>query len=87
MMALTESKTFDREQVRNWVQDASSLGLDVEDSLPDDLVATAQALGLTPAELRLWIFEEAHLWTPAHLTTWARAYGCGQARLFEKGAA
>jgi hypothetical protein len=75
-----QTETFDREQVRNWLQDASSAGVNVEDSLPDDLVATAQALRLKPAELRLWIFEEGHVWTPAHLTTWARAYGCGQTR-------
>ena len=77
-----QAETFDREQVRNWLQDASGVDLGVEDSLPDDLAATAQALGLTPQELRLWIFEEDHVWTPAHLATWARAYGCGQ-----KGAA
>jgi hypothetical protein len=71
--------TFDREQVRNWLQDASSAGVSVDDSLPDDLAATAQAFGLTPAELRLWIFEcpEPHQphWTPARLVAWARAHG------------
>jgi hypothetical protein len=67
--------TFDREAIRNWLQDASSVGLNVEDSLPDDLAATAQAFRLSPAELRLWIFEEDRQWTPARLTAWARGMG------------
>ncbi len=73
---------FEREAIRNWLQDSSGVGLSVSDSLPDDLAATAQALGMTPAELRMYIFDEPrHEWTPAGLTAWARRNRCNRAEL------
>lgn len=77
-------KDFDREQIRCWLEAASGTGLSVADALPDDLAATAQALGVTPAELRMWIFDEpAHEWTPAVLKAWARIHQFNRAEVAE----
>lgn len=81
---------FDREQVRAWIEDATGVGLSVGDALPDTLIATAEALGLTPRELRLWIFDHSRVtptgeaataevstatWTGAALAKWAWRHG------------
>ena len=58
---------FDRTQIRAWIEEATGEGLSVEDSLPDTLAATAEALGLQPAELKLWCYESQHAWTSADL--------------------
>lgn len=65
---------FDREQIRGWIEEASGVGLSVADALPDSLAVTAEALGLHPEELRLWVggvLREGSCWTPAALAEWA----------------
>lgn len=73
-------RTFDRVDVLAALEDAAGEALAANDPLPDTLVATAQALGLTPAELRLWIYEEPARadWTIGALTAWARRYALGK---------
>ena len=70
--------TWDRESVRCDIEEATGHGLSVDDPLPDTLIATAQAIGLQPAELRIWVHGEpktAGEWTAAELTRWARRNG------------
>lgn len=69
--------TWDRETVRNEIEEATRRGLSVDDPLPEMLMATAQRLGLQPAELRLWIFDEPKHgdWSTAALAAWATRYG------------
>jgi hypothetical protein len=68
--------TFDREQIRGWIEESIHEGLSVDDALPDTLAATAEALGVLPAELRIWIFDHpAHEWSGAALASWARRLG------------
>jgi predicted Zn-dependent protease len=84
---------FDREQIRAWIEESTGAGLSVDDALPDTLAATAEALGLEPAELKLWIFDHrlvsadgevvgssrpASEWTTAALVRWARHFGLGR---------
>jgi hypothetical protein len=84
---------FDREQIRAWIEESTGAGLSVDDALPDTLAVTAEALGLEPAELRLWIFDHrlidpngevvgsarpATEWTTAALVKWARHFGLGR---------
>lgn len=70
---MTTAATFDREQIRNWISEATGEGLSVSDALPDSLAATAEVLGLDPCELRLWIFEHSIMSTRA-LVQWARRH-------------
>lgn len=72
-------KEFDRVQVLAEVESASGRSLSANDPLPDTLIAHAQALGLLPAELRLWIYDEPERgdWSAAALTEWARRAGLG----------
>lgn len=67
---------FSREHIRAWIEEATGGGLSVDDPLPDTLAATAQALGLMPFQLRIWIWEQPKPeWSGAALERWARARG------------
>jgi hypothetical protein len=72
---------WDRETVRGDIEEAAKHGLSVDDPLPETLIAAAQAIGLQPAELRIWIHDGApklpQEWTAQNLRTWARRYGIG----------
>jgi hypothetical protein len=73
---------WDREAVRCDIEEATRRGLSVDDPLPDTLIATAQQLGLQPAELRIWVHGEpktADEWTGAALRRWAERNGIVQA--------
>jgi hypothetical protein len=84
------SDTFDREQVRGWISECTGEGLSVDDPLPDTLASTAEAIGLSSHELRMWIFDHgavsatgeyagavlpASAWTGGALVDWARRHG------------
>jgi len=65
-----------RERVRGWLEDSFTVALSLQDSSADTLIAQAQALGLTPEHLRLWIYESPKIdWSPGALETWARHMG------------
>jgi hypothetical protein len=65
-----------RERVRGWIEDSLNVSLGLNDSSPDTLIAQAQALGLTPEQLRLWTYEQPKIdWSPGALETWARHMG------------
>ena len=67
---------FDRERVRGWIEEALSIGLGLNDSSADTLVAQAQQLGLTPDQLRLWIYDQPKLnWEVGALAAWAKREG------------
>lgn len=71
--------TWDRSHVLQQLEEASGQALSAGDSLPDSLIATAQALGLQPHELGVWIYDAPHSWQPGELATWARRNGFGEA--------
>jgi hypothetical protein len=73
---------FYREEVLAALEEASGAALDPNDPLPDSLIANAEALGLLPAELRLFIFDEPRRadWDMNELGKWARRYGLGIAK-------
>lgn len=78
--------SFDRETVRSWIESATGEGLSVSDSLPDSLVATAEALGLQTAELMVWVFDHpvgasARDWTTASLVEWATLHHLARTRV------
>lgn len=63
---------WDRGAVLGALTEASGVSLHVDDTLPDTLIARAQALGLTPLELKLWIYDRpADGWTAEGLEKWA----------------
>lgn len=67
---------FDRERVRGWIEDALDVALGLNDSSADTLIAQAEELGLTPDQLRLWIYDQPKLnWSPGALAGWARREG------------
>jgi hypothetical protein len=70
-------KTWDRAHVLQQIEEASGQSLSAGDSLPDSLIATAQALGLQPHELGVWIYDSPHNWQPGELATWAKRNGFG----------
>ena len=51
-------KIFDRLDVLAALEAATATALDPNDPLPDSLIASAQALGLLPHELRMFIYDE-----------------------------
>lgn len=69
--------TWDRAHVLQQIEEASGQSLSAGDSLPDSLIATAQALGLQPHELGVWIYDTPHEWQPGELAVWARRNGFG----------
>lgn len=68
---------WDRARVLQQLEEASNRVMSVDDSLPDSLIATAQALGLYPHELGIWIYESGHEWQPGQLTAWSKRNGFG----------
>jgi hypothetical protein len=73
-MSPQSSPAFDRELVRGWITDALEIGFGLSDTTPDTLVTRAQQLGLTPEQLRQWIYDLPPKtdWTPGALEEWWR---------------
>jgi len=72
-------RAWDRAAVLAAIEEAAGEGLAVNDPLPDSLIAQAQALGLAPWELRMWIYEQPKGdWSMAALGAWARRWGAAQ---------
>jgi hypothetical protein len=64
---------WDRGVVRSWIEDASNVDLPVTDSLPDTLIAQAQALGLEQSDILPFLWETTpDRYTSEGLTAWAR---------------
>ncbi len=80
-------KRFDRESVLGAIEDASGRALDHNDPLPDTLIANAEALGLLPMHLRMWIYDEPKRddWTADSLRAFARRYSFGTPEVIEDG--
>lgn len=53
---------YDRRAVRGDLEEASGRALPVSDPLPDMLIAAAQAEGVSPRILRIWIYG-AEVWS------------------------
>jgi hypothetical protein len=73
---------WDRARVRQQIEEASGRALSVDDSLPDSFIATAQALGMEPHELQMWIYDGAAAdrdWSQTALANFARRYGFARA--------
>lgn len=67
---------FNREQVRAAIEEVIGAGLSIDDSLPDTLIANAGELGLTPVQLRLWIYDQPKIeWRATALRDWALRLG------------
>jgi hypothetical protein len=65
--------TWDRLAIMYAIEESAGVPLSATDPLPDTLIACAQALGLAPAELRMWMYD-AHPrddWSTASLARWA----------------
>jgi hypothetical protein len=75
----TWPRNYDRSAVLASIEDATGTSLSANDPLPDSLIANAQALGLIPAELRMWIHDEPKRgdWSLAALRAWAAKYELG----------
>jgi hypothetical protein len=74
-------RAWDRQAILAAIEEAAGAGLAPTDPLPDTLIASAQALGLAPVDLRMWIFDDPHRkdWTVESLTLWARRFHLGSA--------
>ncbi len=74
-------RNYDRGAVLASIEDATGTSLSANDPLPDSLIANAQALGLIPAELRMWIHDEPTRrdWSLGALRAWAARYELGNA--------
>jgi uncharacterized protein YgfB (UPF0149 family) len=72
---------FDRQAVLAAIEEAAGTPLAATDPLPDMLIAQAQALGITPIDLRLWIYDEPKRedWSASALAKWVRWYRMGAA--------
>jgi hypothetical protein len=59
------------------LEEASGQDLSVNDTHADTLIANAQALGMLPHELRLWIHDSSArpVWSADALVSFARRYG------------
>jgi hypothetical protein len=68
---------YDRAWVRGAIEEASGQALSVDDPLPDSLIATAEALGMIPAELRVWIADVRTDWSLDALRRWAARHDIG----------
>jgi hypothetical protein len=67
-----------REEVRTWLEEATGEGLSVDSTLPDSLTAAAGELGLSAAELRLWVYDLPKAdWSPDALALFAWRHGLG----------
>jgi hypothetical protein len=82
-------RDFDRQATLAAIEEAAGVALSPCDPLPDTLIASAQALGLQPVDLRMCIFDDPHRrdWTVESLTLWARRFHLGSAAGEEGGAA
>ena len=73
-------RDWNRAAVLAAIEDAAGAALAVNDPLPDTLIAAAQAFGLAPVELHMWIFDRPKQdWSVAELRAWARRYGFARA--------
>ena len=77
-------KSFNRSMVLAELEVATGAGISVDDPRPDTLIAQAEALGMLPAELRMFILDVP---PPADfsaetLTEWARRYGVDRSAAF-----
>jgi hypothetical protein len=81
-------RDLDRQAILAAIEEAAGAGLAPTDPLPDTLIASAQALGLEPVDLRMWIFDDPHRrdWTVESLTLWARRFHLGSTGGEEGGA-
>jgi hypothetical protein len=70
------SPDFTRESVTGEIEEATGAALSANDPLPDSLIANAQALGLSPGALRLFIFDEPARddWSLSSMAHWAATY-------------
>ena len=69
---------FDRERVRGWIEEALEITFGINDTSADTLIAQSEELGLTPEQLRLWIYDQPKLkpnWEPGALAAWAQRQG------------
>jgi hypothetical protein len=71
---------WDRAHVLQQIEEASGRSLSAGDSLPDSLIATAQAIGLQPHELGVWLYETGHDYGTGQLCAWARRNNFGHAQ-------
>jgi hypothetical protein len=70
--------TWDRGQFLAAIETASGEDLSANDATVDTLMAKAQEIGLSPIELRVWIYEGApdrEGFTPDALVNWAVRIG------------
>lgn len=69
-------QNFTREDVTGALEEATGVALSANDPLPDSLIANAQALGLSPGALRLYIFDEPARddWSMSAMAQWAATY-------------
>jgi hypothetical protein len=72
-------RTWDRGRVLQQIEEASGQALSAGDTLPDSLMASAQALGMEPHELGVWIYETDHNFQTGQLIDWALRNGFGTA--------
>ncbi len=70
-------KEFDRLAVTGAIEEATGLALHANDPLPDTLIANAQAIGLHPGALRLWIYDDPKRedWSASAMSAWAARFG------------
>ena len=68
---------FSREVVRGQLEDATGEPLPMDSTLPDTLIAEAQAIGMSPVDLKLWIADDHPRadWSTANLRAWAERFG------------
>ena len=70
-----------RAMILGALEEASGSAMPANDPMPDTLIARAQALGLGPLDLRLWIYEnwaqcaQMSDWSTASMERWARDKG------------
>lgn len=74
--AAHQSRDFTRENVTGAIEEATGVALSANDPLPDSLIANAQALGLSPDALRLYIYDEPARddWSMQAMAHWAARF-------------
>jgi hypothetical protein len=67
------------------LEEACGRAISVNDTHIDTLIATAQAIGMQPHELKTWIYDSSArpTWSPESLVQWARRWSF--ARIEEDG--
>jgi hypothetical protein len=73
---------WDRATFHAQLEEATGEALRVDDPLADSLIAQAQAIGMQPIDLSVWIYDSPRMRprTPAELAGWAHRHGFGVAR-------